>query len=145
MMQTLSDVGIDTRGKFGGEIKTTCPRCSSSRKKSKYPCLNVNIDEGIWHCWHCGWAGSLKQGEYQRPTFTKAYRKPDYVGQVSGLPAKVVDWFGKRGITETVLRRNMVGTGQAYFPQVEDERGCVMFPYRRRSEVVNVKYRTHDK
>jgi twinkle protein len=144
-MKDWADTGIDLRGKAGGEIKTTCPRCSSARKKKNYPCLNVNIDEGVWHCWHCGWAGSLKQGEYQRPNFTKAYRKPDYVSQAKPLPDKAQDWFAKRGITQAVLQRNMVATGSAYFPQCEEERGCVMFPYRRRGEVINVKYRTFDK
>lgn len=144
-MQSWMDVGIELRGKSGGEVKTTCPRCSASRKKSRYPCLNVNIDEGVWNCWHCGWSGSLKRGEIQRPTFAKAYRKPDYVRQASGLPAHIVEWFGKRGITEPVLRRNLIGSGSSYFPQVEEERPAVMFPYRRKGEVVNVKHRSLDK
>lgn len=144
-MKDWSETGIDLRGKHSGEVKTTCPRCSPARKKKNYPCLNVNLDEGVWHCWHCGWAGSLKQGEFQRPTFTKAYRKPDYVSQAKPLPDAAQGWFAKRGITQAVLQRNMVATGSAYFPQCEEERGCVMFPYRRRGEVVNVKYRTFDK
>ncbi len=142
---TWADIGIDVAGKSGVECKTTCPKCSSTRKKRNYPCLNVNLEMGLYHCWHCGWSGSLKQGDLSRPHIAKNYRKPDYIKQSSGLPDKVLDWFGKRGIGEVVLRRNMVGSGKVYFPQVEEERGCVMFPYRRRGEVVNVKYRTHDK
>ena len=38
-----------------GEVKTQCPKCSTSRKKSSDPCLAVNIDEGVWFCHHCGW------------------------------------------------------------------------------------------
>lgn len=144
-MKDWTSTGIDLRGKNSGEIKTTCPRCSAARKKKNYPCLNVNLDEGVWHCWHCGWSGSLKNGEYQRPKFTKAYRKPDYVSQAKPLPDKAQEWFAKRGITQAVLQRNMVAIGSAYFPQCEEERGCVMFPYRRRGEVINVKYRTFDK
>jgi twinkle protein len=144
-MKNWTDTGIDLRGKSGGEVKTTCPRCSAARKKRNYPCLNVNIDDGVWHCWHCGWAGSIKRGEFQRPTFSKAYRKPDYVSQAKPLPDKAQAWFATRGITPQVLQRNMVATGSAYFPQVEEERTCVMFPYRRKGEVVNVKYRTFDK
>jgi len=86
--RTFAEAGIDTKGKATGEIKTLCPRCSAARKKSRYPCLNVNIDKGLWHCWHCGWAGSLLQGEYSRPTFTRVHRKPDYVAQSTGLPDK---------------------------------------------------------
>ena len=144
-MKDWSDTGIDVRGKSSGEVKTICPRCSASRKKKNYPCLNVNLDEGVWHCWHCGWSGSLKQGEYSRPEFTKVYRKPDYVKQASPVNEKATLWFANRGITEAVLRRNMVASGMQYFPQIEQEATCVMFPYRRRGEVVNVKYRTADK
>ena len=75
----------------------------------------------------------------------KVYRKPVFIGAVSGLPEKVAAWFLGRGITESVLRRNMVGHGTAYFPQVEEERTCVLFPYRRKGEVLNIKYRTGDK
>jgi twinkle protein len=144
-VKTWADTGIDTKNHHSGEVKTTCPKCSHTRKKRNYPCLNVNLDEGVWNCWHCGWAGSLKQGEYSRPAMVKTYRKPVFIGQVSGLPEKVAAWFLGRGITEPVLRRNMVGHGVAYFPQVEDERTCVMFPYRRKGEVLNIKYRTGDK
>lgn len=144
-MKDWSDTGIELRGKSSGEVKTICPRCSASRKKKNYPCLNVNLDEGVWHCWHCGWSGSLKQGEYSRPEFTKVYRKPDYVKQASPVNEKATQWFANRGITEAVLRRNMVASGMQYFPQIEREATCVMFPYRRRGEVVNVKYRTADK
>lgn len=144
-MKVWADTGIDTRGKSSGEIKTTCPKCSHTRKKKNYPCLNVNLDEGVWHCWHCSWSGSLKQGEISRPYLTKTYRKPVFIGNVSGLPDNVVAWFAKRGITEPVLRRNMIGAGSAYFPQVEEDRTCVLFPYRRGGEVLNIKYRTHDK
>lgn len=139
------DLGIDTKGKTSGDCRTICPRCSSSRKKRSYPCLHADLDKGVWFCHHCGWAGALKTGEYSRPAIAKTYRKPDYVRQSSGLPEKVISWFAKRGITESVLVRNQIGNGSAYFPQVEEERGCVMFPYRRAGEVVNVKYRTHDK
>lgn len=144
-MKAWSDLGIDTRGRASGEIKVTCPQCSPHRKKRSFPCLNVNLDKGVFHCWHCGWSGGLGQGTQIVPRYTKVYRRPDYVAQASGLPTEVVQWFASRGITESVLRRNQVGAGRAYFPQVEEERGCVMFPYLRGSEVINVKYRTRDK
>ena len=143
---TFEAVGIDTRGRVSGEVKTICPQCSPTRKKSKFPCLNVNIDKRAWHCWHCDWSGGLSDGIAAiRPRIVKTYRKPDYVAQASALPDPVSTWFAGRGIPESVLRRNQIGNGSAYFPQVEAERSCVMFPYLRGSEVVNVKYRTPDK
>lgn len=144
-MKTFSDYGIDVGNRRGIEVKTTCPQCSSSRKKSRYPCLSVNTEKGVWHCFHCGWSGGLAKGIEHRPQITKTYRKPDYVAKTSGLHDTVVAWFAERGITEEVLRRNQIGVSKMYFPQVEEERPCVSYPYLRGSDVVNVKYRTRDK
>ncbi len=143
--KTFADYGIDTRGKASGEVKTVCPQCSAKRKKRTYPCLNVNLDKGVWHCWHCDWAGGLKQGQWQAPRIEQTYRRPDYVAQSDALPSDLAQWFAQRGITEQVLRRNQIGKGIRYFPQVEEERACVLFPYMRGSEVVNIKARTRDK
>jgi len=144
-MKTFADFGIDTKGRNSGEIKTICPQCSHVRKKKAYPCLNVNLDKNVWHCWHCDWSGGLKDGPKIAPVITRTYRKPEYVRNATGLPDGVVQWFEKRGITQAVLTRNNIGHGSAYFPQVEEERTCVMFPYYRGTEVINVKYRTADK
>jgi twinkle protein len=143
-VKTFADYDITLKPGASGETKTTCPQCSPSRKKKNYPCLNVSVDKGCWNCWHCGWTGGLARGVEHRPEFTKTFRKPDYVAK-SQAPDAVAEWFTSRGITPEVMRRNQIGAGKAYFPQVEEERGCVMFPYLRGSEVVNVKYRTRDK
>lgn len=140
-MKAFADFGIELRPGANGETKTTCPRCSESRKKSKYPCLNVNVEQGIWNCWHCGWSGTLKSGEWQRPEIRKVYRKPDYVANSTGLPAKVVEWFAERGITEAVIKRHQIGYGAIYMPQIEEETTAIQFPYLRGGEVINVKYR----
>ena len=145
LTKTFADFGIDTRGKVSGEIKTTCPKCSASRRKRNYPCLNVNLDKGLFHCWHCEWAGGLSVGIQRRPEVVRTWRKPDYVAKSEGLPPEVAEWFAARGIGMEVLRRNQIGRGVRYFPQVEEERPCVLFPYLRGSEVVNIKSRTRDK
>jgi twinkle protein len=143
-LKTLIDYGIDVAGKHGVEVKTICPQCSSSRKKKNYPCLNVNTEKGVWNCWHCGWSGTTQGGEWQKPEIRKAYVKPSFTPvnvPSDGLEA----WFSKRGISAEVLKRNRISSGEMYFPQVEEERNCIMFPYYRGTEVLNVKYRTRDK
>ena len=71
---TLTDYGINIKGRLSGQFKTTCPKCSKDRKKKKDPCLSVNIDEGVWNCHNCGWAGSLNKRktkvEYVRPKWS---------------------------------------------------------------------------
>jgi twinkle protein len=144
--KTFADYGIDTRGKTSGEVKTLCPQCSPNRKKSRFPCLNVNIDKGVWHCWHCDWAGGVGKGVWQQPQrVAPTFRRPDYVAQSDALPADLLDWFSARGITAAVLRRNQIGKGVRYFPQAEEERACILFPYMRGGEVINIKSRTRDK
>jgi twinkle protein len=143
-MKTFIDYGIDIGNRTGVEIKTTCPQCSSSRKKKNYPCLNVNTDKGLWNCWHCSWSGTLKGGEWQRPEIRKVYTRPAFVKtekKVDELQA----WFDTRGISADVVARNQITLGKEYFPQVEEERGCILYPYFRGEEVVNIKYRTRDK
>jgi twinkle protein len=145
-MKDYADYGIDTRGKASGEVKTTCARCSASRKKHKYPCLNVNVDKGVWNCWHCGWSGSLRSGEESAstpPSRPRVYRPPTF--RPTALPADIVAWFARRGIPETILAQHQIGFGLVYMPQVEEEVEAVQFPYVRGGEVVNIKYRDRDK
>ena len=141
-MRDWADTGIDTRGKTGGDVRTTCPRCSSSRKKKSYPCLHVDLDKDVWHCFHCGWSGSLKEGEYQRPVAQhRTYRRPDFTAAPRAPVDPLVVWFARRAIPEIVLRRNMITASSSYFPQTETEAPSILFPYRRGGEVVNVKHR----
>lgn len=144
-MRDWASTGIDVSRWSHGEHKTTCPRCSSSRKKKNYPCLNVNLDQGVWHCWHCSWSGSLKQGDYSAPRVVKTWRRPDFMEKAKPVDDRATAWLKSRGITEAVIKRNLIAAGVSYFPQTETEEPCVLFPYRRRGEVVNVKHRSYEK
>jgi twinkle protein len=143
-VKTFIDFGIHLGNRTGIEVKTTCPQCSPARKKKNYPCLNVNTEKECWNCWHCGWSGTLKGGEWQKPEIRKVYSKPVFV-KAEKKADELQAWFDTRGISAEVVARNQITLGTEYFPQVEEERGCVLFPYFRGEEVVNVKYRTRDK
>lgn len=146
-MKKFADFGIDLNGKTGVEVKTTCPQCSTSRKKKNYPCLNVNTDKGVWHCWHCDWRGSLGKGveNHSNPQAwkRKEFVRPEYIPQ--GLTKTALDWFQKRGIGVDVLERNKIGYGTIYMPQVEEEVTAIQFPYHRAGQAVNIKYRDSQK
>ena len=45
-MQTWTDVGITIAYGATGEMRTTCPQCSASRRKTREVCLAVNVDQG---------------------------------------------------------------------------------------------------
>ena len=75
-MKSYSDYGISIPSGSSGEIKTTCPQCSESRKKKHLKVLNVNLDKNVWHCWHCGWGGGLKDGIFQEAKIKVVYSRP---------------------------------------------------------------------
>ena len=57
----FSDLNIVIPSGATGQIKMLCPRqCSAQRKKSREPCLRVHVEDGVWHCFNCGWSGSLR-------------------------------------------------------------------------------------
>jgi len=140
-MKTFRDFGIDVPAGASGNVKTTCPQCSHSRRKQSSPCLSVNLDEGVWNCWHCGWKGTLKAGAEKAELKPKNLVKPAYDFSKLGLTPKVLEYFKGRGISEKVLVDNQVGYGPAWMPGPNAEVTCIQLPYIKGGQVVNVKYR----
>lgn len=142
-MKSFIDYNIELGNKTGTEVKTTCPKCSPTRSKKNYPCLNVNTDKGVWHCWHCGWSGSTGTGEYNKPVAPHSHKKTFYKPTFNPTPLtdQALSFFTERGISNDVLIRNHVSRETVYMPQREAEVPAIAFPYYRNGEVVNVKYR----
>lgn len=136
-------LGIDTKGHTSGEIKTVCPSCSHTRKKRSYPCLNVNLDKGVYNCWHCGWSGGIGKDFTPRVPMQKTYRKPEFKPQP--LPTGALGFLTKRGLTPEVIGRNQISAVTVYMPQIEGEVEAIAFPFVKNGEVVNVKYRDKEK
>lgn len=118
MLKDFNSFGIELGIRTGAEVKVACPRCSQQRKKKNYPCLNVNSDRGVWNCWHCGWSGGLKVGEFNKPTEanTKTYHKPDF--KPEPLNDKTIDFLSTRGLSKDVLIRNHVTTATVWRGQL---------------------------
>lgn len=144
-MKTFRDFGIDADMHASGEQLSICPQCSHTRKKRTVKCLSANASDGVWHCHHCGWSGSLKDGtretelHWQKP----AYRKPSppRPQKIDGMEK----WFLDRGISKRTLKRNKIHGTTVYMPQVEDHVNAIAFPYFREGELVNTKYRDGSK
>lgn len=67
--QTFAAYGIELPAHASVNVRTTCPQCSATRKKARDKCLSVNTSDGVWHCHHCHWSGTLKQRKtYTAPT-----------------------------------------------------------------------------
>lgn len=147
-MKTFADYHIELPAGASGEQRTTCPKCSPTRKKKNLRCLAVNVDKGSWLCHHCGEGGGLAGG--WTSGVEPHWRKPEYVRPVAvpipdTMSAESVKWFEQRGITLSVLQRNRISIQQVYMPQVEDYVRAVRFPYYRGEELINAKYRDRDK
>lgn len=143
MSAELLEQGIRLKHYNIGAHKTTCPRCSHTRKDKKDPCLWVNIKEpdlALWKCHNClrtGHAGNVAKyaGEQNKP---REYAKPaeKIISAASNaLPPTAMKFFESRGITEEVVRKNKIFW----------EDGSICFPYFVDGVMTNVKYRTIDK
>jgi len=134
--EELYNLGIRLKKKTG-KTKTTCPKCSTTRKNKKDPCLAVNIDEGLYNCHHCGWSGSVKfkkKAEYILPVKTDI-----------DLSLNILVWFENRGISESTLQHYNITQSTKYVPQVQRKRSCINFNYYRDDKLINVKYRDASK
>jgi putative DNA primase/helicase len=58
--QAFAGMGIAVPYDARGEVRTTCPQCSPSRRKHRDRCLSVNLDDGVFCCHHCGWSGRVE-------------------------------------------------------------------------------------
>lgn len=144
-MIDFASVGIDVTNAIGSgdEKKTTCPQCSHTRKKKTDRCLNVNVTDGVFHCWHCGFQG--KVAEDKPFTSRPAAKLKPVEPRIAGINGAALEWFASRGITPAVLERNAVGVARVFMPQLGAEAGTVAFPYRKGGKVVNCKYRDREK
>lgn len=139
-MSTYADHGIDVPAGSSGEIRTTCPECSSDRKKHYDKCLAVNLDKGTWHCHHCGYSGGLEKRDHEEaPIFTE-------VNHVHcDLTDEMIKYFSKRGISKEILIANGVCTGRMFDHSLKKWRQAIKFPYFKDGICVNAKYKTPDK
>ncbi len=135
----LTDLGIRLT-RHSGSVKTKCPKCSDSRKNKTDTPLSVNITTGDYCCHNCGWKGNVRSMDKKR--IEKKYEKPpqDVLKNIE-VKEKVVDWFGKRGISKNTLDKFMIYTKEEFMPQTSQKENCICFPYFRDGEMVNIKFR----
>lgn len=143
--KTFAEAGFTIpANRSSGQIYLSCHRCSATRTKKNNKCLSLNLDLGVWTCHHCDWVGRLESTPRQTVTVEKKEYSipPQNTGTLSPFWATEMK---RRGITDAVLLRNKIFSAKVYFPQVEEERDAVIFPYLRGEQVVNHKYRSIEK
>src|SRR6478609_4370547 len=132
-MQTWHDLGIDTRNRTAGNVKTLCPQCSHRRKNRKDPCLSADLDMGRWKCHNpeCGWSGYLDGSAWQDGIPSKPVARPKPIDETPAITGKAAEFFAERGIPlDIAIAAGVYG----------DHRG-IHFPYFRNGDLINVKHR----
>jgi twinkle protein len=132
-MNNFIDFGINIGNSKGSQVKTLCPKCSSQRKKKTDPCLSVNVNEGIWNCFNCGWNGSLKK---------KIYKLPEVKEIKSEYSAGLIKYFEDRKISEETLKFMKVSEGKTFMPTANKELNTIQFNYFRNDILINTKFRS---
>ena len=106
-----------------GEYKTTCPKCSDSRKAENrnVKCLSINGDSKVFNCFNCGWNGKLV----------------DKKSEVYNNPTTPLEKFAQsRGFSKEALDFMQIGC------IVKGGRDYIVYPFYKDGVVVNNKYRS---
>ena len=124
--------------------QSTCPLCSESRKKKTDKCVSLHWDSGLAKCHHCG--EIIQMHEYEKKQVEIKYKIPEWNNDTK-LSDGAVKWFEGRKISQFILRLMKIGEGVESMPDAKGwkNKNTVQFPYIRRGEVIDVKYRSGDK
>ena len=117
--------------------KSTCPKCSSERKKKTQKCLMLDWDRGLGTCQHCGEIMQLHS--YKSGDYSQSFVVP--VEKLNPIQEKIYKWFDTRKISRATLNELRVSNGKEYMPQVQKEVAVIMFNYYVDNQLINIKYR----
>jgi len=141
-MNTAFWDSIDFKGHIKGNPKLLCPACSHNRKKKTDPCLNVDLDQGVYYCHHCHVNGS-------KNIFVPMEKKePAILPKLNTgkLSDKTFKWLNEvRMLSNNTIKRNQITDGDHYFPQVNASRNSIWFNYFVDGNYTNTKFRDAEK
>ena len=165
-MRDFSKYDINIGTATHGKLRMKCPFCSGNRKNHPGDkCLSVDIDNGLYHCFHCGESGYVptdeeveerekqrksreeklrqrpKKGDYQRPkSFPAEFLIKNCVIQPEAQP--LIQYLTEtRRLDIDVLQKCRITLPYASYEQLR----CIGFNFFDRGEYINVKWRTIDK
>lgn len=127
-------------------VEVDCPACLPRRSKNHVPTLLINNTEQSWFCKHCGFAGNLLQGS-QQITESMVLSEPwifnptlKLENSYQPLSKTVVENFKKKRISENTLSHFKIGITKKYFPEIEENLNCLVYPYYQNHRLVNIVY-----
>lgn len=116
-------------------VRSLCPECSHTRKKSKDQCLAWDKDKNRGYCHNCTTAFFIYS-----PHEEKEYVIPQWKN-ITSLSDKGVKWFESRMIKQETLVKMQVYTDREFMPQFQKEVDVICFPYFLNEKLINIKYR----
>lgn len=141
---------IEKRNQYNlneGSKMSICPLCSANRKKSKEKCARLNWTNGLGHCFHCGETFQLHTYKKKQVEEKINYKRPVWKNNTT-LSDKMVKYWESRRISQNTLKVMKICEGIENMPLRAGgfkELNTVQFPYFRRGELINIKYRTGSK
>lgn len=123
-----------------------CPKCNSIKKNKETNTLNIDFNNLSFFCEHCGFAGNLMQGVLQT-SFKKNNQKFELNPYLKNSnfsyikPAETfIQSFKNKKISIDTLNYFEIFAIQKYFPQFESIIPCIIYPYKKNNEIVNLIY-----
>ncbi|MBR0682758.1 toprim domain-containing protein [Roseomonas eburnea] len=140
----------------GGTVKLLCPACGGGTTREASLSLHVDDDGAgaVWQCHRGKCPGSAivpGSGRIAAPrSGVQRQREPakpprQYQPEAIARPETLYRWAEERGISAETVDAFGLFVAPAWFPQAQEERPAIVFPYRWRGEVVGHKYRDRDK
>jgi len=125
-------------------LEISCPKCYHKTKKHKNT-LYINTELRSWFCKHCGFAGNLYQGFQPIPlngTHITPWKLNPFISNYThkALNENIIEKFKKRKISKTTLEHFKVGQTKTYFPNLEENINCIVYPYYQNYQLVNLVY-----
>lgn len=121
-----------------GEVTMLCPKCSSTRKKSRVKCFSWNADKRAGHCHHC--SADFVENRPLKEHQAKVYRVPEWKNKTE-LTEKSVKWFEGRMISQATLVGMKIYSDTIRMPQFDKPVEVICFPYFVGGELKNIKSR----
>ena len=136
---------IDQFNQYGleeGKKDSTCPLCSSDRKKGNETkkCASLDWKLGMGTCHNCDSVFQLHTFK-RKGKAEKEYVKPE-IEVASGIQSeKIIKWFLDRGISQQTLNDLRVTDGSEWMPQTQKAEHTIQFNYFIGNKLTNIKYR----
>jgi len=127
-----------------GQLRTTCPACTPSRKKKREKSLSIRFDGdvAIFNCFHCEEKGAVSLVD---EVVTGPVPEPSVSLVESGLSEAQLEWFETRGITSGTTSRCNLTRGSIYIGNRSGRVLCIGFPYENADGTSATKWRDRHK